>query len=257
MAVELIGRILDYFLNPEHVWMFGREVHRAMTEFSGSSKPMDEESFEHFLDWFLFDFAYHANETPLAYAHRTNPLKFSDDEIAELKDIMTRTRFGYFEVIAAQRDGMTFADVENGERFEIADTMAAPNAAAGDVFLCRIAPVGGAWRVMNSSALAIRPTARDWERIRSTPVRDSRTAYREVAQHGAELPDISALKLDDGEALVSGGLPEWSPEKDDDCPICRVMRQAKAERRHPSHQELMRAFKEANAVNKRGPHKTH
>lgn len=248
--MELLDKVLDYFLNPEHAWMFGRDVHRAMTEFSGSATPMSEDSFEHFLDWFLFDFKYRKNETPLAYARRTNPLKFSDNELAQIQDIVARTRFGYFEVTAAKRDRMTFVEIGSGERFEIADTVAAPTAAEGDVFLCRIAPVGDTWRVTNSSALAIRPTARDRKLIRSTPIRNSREAYREIVRHGVELPNLSAIGLGDEKRLVSGGLPDWSPDEDDDCPVCRVMRQAKAENRQPLQQELMAAFEESRIANK-------
>lgn len=244
---EPIDRILEHFLNPERAWVFGYQVQRAITEFSGEKGPMSPDGFEHFLDWFLFNFEYQPGETPLAYSLRANPLKFTDAELVQLREIIERNHFGYFEVLASRRDGMTFKGVEDGESYEIADTEAAPESRAGDVFLCRIAPVGGVWRVVNTSALALRPTARDWRRIRAQPLRDSREAYREIVLDGTELPDLSTLDVGGGQALISSGAEGWSPEEDDDCAICRLMRQAKAEGREPSRPELMRAFREANA----------
>src|SRR3989344_4693441 len=155
MLVALLGKLLDYFLNPEHSWMFGNDIHRALAEFSGNTGPVNEDSYEHFLDWFLFDFCYRGGETPLAYACRTNPLAMSDADIATLKTIVEKNCFGYFEVTATGRDCMTFKAVEGGEQYEIADTEASIKSKKGDVFVCRIAPVGGAWGGINSCARAL------------------------------------------------------------------------------------------------------
>lgn len=253
MTVKLLSRVLDYFLNPEHAWMFGRDIHRALTEFSGGTGPINEDSYEYFLDWFLFNFQYRDAETPLAYVCRTNPLKVSDEELELLRIIAEKNRFGYFEVTATSRSGMTLISVKDGDEYTIVERIADAKPEAGEVMLCRIAPVNGEWRILNSSALALRPSKHDWERIRSHPVRDSREAYHEILREGMK-PQISALELGEGKALISAGGQGWSPDEDDDCPICRVMRKAKEEQRQPLRAELERAFREVNASKNKKRH---
>ncbi|MFA6585247.1 MAG: hypothetical protein WCS97_02300 [Candidatus Paceibacterota bacterium] len=251
MLVEILSRLLNYFLHPDHVWMFGNEVHRAMDEFSGDTGPISEDAYEYFLDWFLFNFHYQGSETPLSYTHRTNPLNFSLEDLEGLKSILEHNRFGYFEVKATNHGRMMLMAIDDSKQYEIADTAGVLDVAAGDVFICRIAPIKGEWRVLNSSVLALQPTVRDWEIIRSRHIRDSREVYNEVIHGNVEPADLSVSEIEENLTLISEWLHEGSSKEDDDCPVCRVMRKAKEEHRQPSHEELTNAFQANTASNKK------
>lgn len=248
MLVETLSRLLDYFLHPDHVWMFGNDVRRALDEFSGDTGPISKDAYQYFLDWFLFSFIYQGGETPLSYAYRTNPLNFSREELEGLKSILEQNRFGYFKVKATSHGRMVFVTIDDNKQYKIADMAGVLDVAAGDVFMCRVAPVKGEWRILNSSVLALQPTIKDWKTIRSHPIRDSREVYRDVVCGNSAPLDFSASELEENRTFVSGGLLGWSSKEDDDCPVCRVMRKAKEEHRQPSREELTNAFREVNAA---------
>lgn len=246
MLVDLLEDILEYFLNPEHAWMFGNEVHRAMTEFSGSRRPLDTKAFEHFIDWFLFDFRLRGGKSPLQYVCDTNPYRLSEEDLRTLRAVLDHNRFGFFKITKVKKPNrMRFEDTKDGAVFLIEDERVIQNVTTKDFFLCRIAPVGATWRVTNSSALGIHPSARDLKRIQEHPIRNSRQAYKEIARDGYELPGLSMLDLEDGTSMVSFGEEGWSSKEDDNCAVCRLTRQAKREGRTPTQKELKQAFEEA------------
>lgn len=246
MLSYLLGDVLEYFLNPEHAWMFGNDVQRAMTEFGGSNGPLDKEAFEHFIDWFLFDFQLRSKRSPLRYVCDTNPYQLPEKDLQALKDILARNRFGFFRVTEVKKPNlMCFQDTKDNETFFIEDNQEISNITTKDFFLCRIAPTDTTWCVVNSSALTVRPSARDLKRIQERPIRNSRQAYREIVRSGHELPNLSLLDLEDGTNMISFGEEGWSEKEDDNCAVCRLMRQMKQEGRTPTQKELKQAFEEA------------
>ncbi len=247
MANAVFEKTLDYFLHPQNAWLYAQDVHRAMTEFSGSPDPIAEQAFDFFLDWLAFDFAWRHGQTLLQYAVESNPMQYPDPELAAVREITEHNRYDFFEVLErGKRDGTLLESVRSGERYLLPASQRMRKVRVGEVIVCRLAQVGGEWRLMMDQGVGMyRPSRRDKRHMQEDfPVFNSQVVWRDIVRANAILLDAQATQ--DGEMLVSGFAPGGSHQEDDDCAICQAMRKAKEEGRKLSHKELTDAFAEAN-----------
>ncbi|MDO8553134.1 MAG: hypothetical protein Q7S01_06475 [bacterium] len=247
MAYAVLEKTLDYFLHPKNSWLYGHDVQRAMTAFSGSPDPLPVHGLDFFIDWFAFDFQFRPDKNLLRYAGESNPMQFGDDELAALREIAENNRYDFFEAISFGKKIPTeLKSVRDGNSYVLSTENRIRKVRVGEVVVCRIGRVGDAWHLMMDQGVGMyRPGARDRRHMRKDfPVFNSQVVWREIVSANAVLLDAEAMP--DGEMLVSGFAPGNSHQEDDDCPICRAMRKAKAEKRKLTHQELTDAFAEAN-----------
>lgn len=253
MANDVLEKTLDYFLHPQNGWLYGQDVHRAMTEFSGSPDPIPEHGLDFFLDWFGFDFEFRPGQTLLKYASDSNPMQLNDGDITALQGIAENNRYDFFEVVSSGKHISTeLKSMRDGNSYALSSTNRIRKVRVGEVIVCRIAQMQGAWHLMMDQGVGMyRPSARDKRRMREDfSVFNSQVAWREIVSADAVLLDAEATV--DGEMLVSGFAPQSSHKEEDNCAICQAMRKAKAEKRPLTHKELTDAFAEANRDKDRG-----
>lgn len=247
MANQILEKTLDYFLHPQNAWLYGQDVHRAMTAFSGSPDPMPEHGFDFFLDWFAFDFQFRPDQNLLRYAASSNPMQLGNDDIAALREIAEHNRYDFFEVVSSGKKIPTeLKSMRDESRYTLPPSERIRKVRVGEVIVCRIAQTHGEWHLMMDQGVGMfRPGSRDRRHMRKDfPVFNSQVVWREIVSANAVL--LNAEATADGEMLVSGMAAGGSHQEDDDCAICRAMRKAKAEKRKLTHQELTDAFAEAN-----------
>lgn len=246
MAYAVLEKTLDYFLHPQNSWLYGQDVHRAMTAFSGSLDPLPERSLDFFLDWFGFDFAFRSGQSLLKYACDSNPMQLGVEDLAALREIAEHNRYEFFEVVARARRATELQSVRDGSRYALANPERLRKVRVGEVIVCRLGRIQGGWHLMMDQGVGMyRPGASDKSRMqKGFPVLNSQVVWREIVSANAVLLDAEVMP--DGEMLVSGFAPGSSHQEEDDCPICRAMRKAKTEKRKLTHQELTDAFAEAN-----------
>lgn len=252
MANALLEKTLDYFLHPDNAWLYGHDVHRAMTAFSGSPAPLPEHGADFFLDWFTFDFQFRPAQNLLRYASASNPMQLSEEEIVTLREIAENNRYDFFEVISSGKKIPTeLTSVRDGNRYTLSRAERMRKVRVGEVVVCRIARMHGEWHLMMDQGVGMyRPGARDRRRMREDfPIFDSQVVWLDIVRANAVL--LNAEATADGEMLVSGFAPGGSHREDDNCAICQAMRKAKAEGRSLTHKELTDAFAEANRDKKR------
>ena len=253
MAYAVLEKTLDYFLHPQNSWLYGQDVQRAMTAFSGSPDPVPEHGLDFFLDWFAFDFQFRPGQNLLRYANASNPMQLSDEDIAALREITEHNRYDFFEVMSSgKRIPTELKSVRDGSCYMLSLGERIQKARVGEVIVCRIAQMRGRWYLMTDQGIGMYcPGARNKRRMcKDFPVLDSHIAWQKLVLPDANFFDVEATS--DREMLVSGFAPGGSHQEDDDCSICQAMRKAKAEGRSLTHKELTDAFAEANKDKKRG-----
>ena len=252
MAHAVLEKTLDYFLHPQNSWLYGQDVHRAMTAFSGSPDPVPEHGLDFFLDWFAFDFQFRPGQNLLRYASVSNPMQLGDDDIAALREIAEHNRYDFFEVMSSGKKIATeLKSVRDGSCYALPASERMRKVRVGEVVVCRLGKIRSEWHLMTDQGVGMyRPRAKDRRRMRNDfPIFNSQVVWRDIVRANAILLDAQATS--DGEMLVSGFVPGGSHQEDDDCAICQAMQKAKAEGRSLTHQELTDAFAEANKDKKR------
>ena len=258
MANDILEKTLDYFLHPQNSWLYGHDVQRAMTAFSGSPDPVPEHGLDFFLDWFAFDFQFRPGQNLLRYANASNPMQLSDEEIAALREITEHNRYDFFEVMSsgrlqvpmpassAKKIVTELKSVRDGSCYALPASERMRKVRVGEVVVCRLGKIRSEWHLMMNQGVGMyRPRAKDRRRMRNDfPIFNSQVVWRDIVRANAILLDAQATS--DGEMLVSGFVPGGSHQEDDDCAICQAMRKAKAEGRSLTHKELTDAFAEAN-----------
>lgn len=247
MANKILEKTLDYFLHSQNAWLYGQDVHRAMTTFSGTPDPLPERSLDFFIDWFAFDFQFRPDQTLLQYACGSNPMQSGDEDLAVLREIAEHNHYDFFEVVSSGKKIPTdLKSVRDGNTYTLPSSERIRKVSVGEVIVCRLAQMNGAWHLMMDQGIGMyRPGARDKRHMREDfPVFNAQVVWRDIVSANAVLLDAEAMP--DGEMLVSGFAPGGSHAEDDDCPICRAMRKEKAEGRSLTHEELTNAFAEVN-----------
>ena len=247
MAHAVLEKTLDYFLHPQNSWLYGQDVHRAMTAFSGSPDPIPEHGFDFFLDWFGFDFQFRPDQNLLRYASASNPMQLGDDDVAALREVSENNRYDFFEVMSSGKHIPTeLKSVRDGSCYTLPASERIRKVRVGEVIVCRLGQMRGEWHLMMDQGVGMyRPSKRDKRHMREDfPIFNSQVVWREIVTANAVL--LNAEATSDGEMLVSGFAPGGSHQEDDDCAICQAMRKAKAEGRSLTHKELTDAFAEAN-----------
>lgn len=249
MTLGTVAAALDYYFEPDHAWMFGADIRRAVTEFSGgAAAPDTAEAFGFFSEWFLFDFVFRDGMTPLWYFYDRNPLDLPPEKLNTYDGMAKSNRFDFFEVGVVEKDwGMKLMSVRDGATFDIHEKKATRDLQQGDVIACRIASVNGNWDIMGGAAFVIpKPSKRDKKRMRDDfPEFNVKIAYHELLIPSRTELLLSAHRFGNNEALITGG------EEDDDCPVCRLTREAKQEGRQLTKAELLRAMEKANKERRR------
>lgn len=247
MADKILEKTLDYFLHPQNAWLYGQDVRRAMTTFSGTPDPLPERSLDFFIDWFAFDFQFRSDKNILKYACGSNLMQLGNEDLEALREIVEHNHYDFFEVVSCGKSrAIELKSVRDGSSYALPKSERIRKVRVGEVIVCRIAQMHGTWHLMMDQGVGMyRPSARDRRHMREDfPVFNSQVVWRDVVSANAVLLDTEATA--DGEMLVSGFAPGGSHAEDDDCPICRAMRKAKAEGRPLTHKELTDAFAEAN-----------
>ncbi len=250
MQKGTIAQALDYFLDPEHGWMFGQDIQRALVEFMGNSGQISEEAFGYFMEWFLFEHVLRNGKTPLQYFAQENPLKFSEETVRLYAEMDKTQHYDFFEVLSITKNkALELRSVRDGRRYAVSEKMATSGPRVGDVIVCRVGKVGEVWELISSDPIAMpKPSKNDIRRMREEfPIVNPKIVYHEIFDPEMIDPvDFSMEQLEEGSALVSGakgGMPE---DGFDDCAVCQLTRKAKEGGRQPTQQELKAAIDEVN-----------
>src|ERR1700733_6436075 len=99
MAEPILEKMLDYFMHPRNAWLYGQDIHRALTEFTGPGQ-LPEDAFDFFVDWFAFDFEFRPSINLVSYAAKENPMKFSRPDQTAIAE-MQNNRLDFFEVLSS------------------------------------------------------------------------------------------------------------------------------------------------------------
>lgn len=244
-----IFRVVDYFLNPRQVWMFGPDVHRAMTEFLGHPGPLPEAIAPYFTEWFLFDFVFRDSMTPLGYFCRKNPLNLAGVELQFYAELESDNAYDFFEVVSLDKDAgeMKIMSVRTGRQFSVREGKATQECIKGEVLVCRVGLVGNYYEIVSGDTLSMEvPSRGDKRRMKQFPKIDPLIAYHAIIAPQESVMGWNAHDLGGGTALVTG-IPDSMPTEGlDDCAVCQLMRKAKQDGQKPSREEIERAIEEVN-----------
>lgn len=253
MKKGFISQVLDYYFVPEHDFMFGSDIERAMADFFGDPHGyIDKEASGYFTDWFLSDFVLMNGKTPIKYFYDTNPLKLPIEELQMYETMIKNNRYDFFEVKSVRRGkGMTLKSVRDGEEFKIYEKSATNDTVLGDVFLCRIIKMGDRWEIASGGTLAMsKPSARDRQRMKHDfSVLDPKIVYREIVlPERRAVGDIKTEMIAGGGTLMTGMTGNVSQEEEDDCAVCQSTKAAKQKGRAPTMDELKEALKRSGGA---------
>ena len=250
MQKGTIGQVLDYFLDPEHGWMFGRDIQQALVEFMGNSMQISEEASGYFTEWFLFDYSFRNGKTPLQYFMQENPLKLSEKDILLYTELNKTQHHDFFEVLSIIQDKtLMLRSVRDGRTYEASERSTTNGPQIGDVLVCRIGKIDEVWELVSNNALTLpNPSKKDLRRMQEQfPILNPKIVYHEIIEPEMIDPvNFSMEQLQEGAALISGAEGDMPDDGFDDCAVCQLMRKAKKEGRQPSQVELESAMREAN-----------
>lgn len=246
-----ISKALEYYFDPEHKWMFGEELNRAIGEFFESKgASLDPESVGHFSEWFLFDYKMQNGKTPLVYFCDSNPFRLPMDALSQYKD-MQENVFDVFEVKAVKmNEGFVMNGVNTGREFKVKEKSLTHSAKKNDAVACRIFKCGDHYEIAGGSASllpSMAPEALKHFTDSITPLNPKGMFHILVkTQDFFDNGLMSAEKIGNDEMLVSGSRIGATQEEYDDCAVCQLMKKAKEEGRSPTTCELEKAFNEVN-----------
>lgn len=166
-----IGKIFDYYFgNPD----YEAEIMRAFQEFferpdlkRGSDLDYNDKSEGFFSEWFLYDFVFANNKSPLANFIEKNPFKFSSSKLKLYKNILESQVYGMYEILRVDIGyGLQLLNMQNNEQVFVHEKSLTYQMKTGDSFFGRVARVDVHYELIGADSFKLNFSDKDKKIIR-------------------------------------------------------------------------------------------
>ena len=180
-----IEPILEEYVHPSRAWKYGKDVHRAMTEFLGHPGKMPDAALSHFADWFVFDYVGLDDRRIIDRFVAENPTHLAPQEISAYQEILGNNRFDFFDVTRVEPKQLDLVSLRDSIEYSARVPGKSHGVEKRDVIVCRIGKLAGAWHILSLDPIGMpRPTKRDKIRMVSAfPIPNPKFIYQDIVAH--------------------------------------------------------------------------